>query len=36
MVSSTIAKLCSTIMEQKASAWDESQNKQALGQGALD
>jgi hypothetical protein len=32
MVSSTIAKLYSTIMEQKISTWAESQNKRALGQ----
>ena len=31
MVSSTIAKLYSTTMEKKVSAWAESQNKQALG-----
>ena len=31
-MSSTIAKLYSTMMEQKVSAWDESENKQALGQ----
>ena len=32
MVSSTIAKLYSTIMEQKISKWAESTNKRALGQ----
>ena len=31
MVSPTIAKLCSTIMEHKVSAWVGNQNKQALG-----
>ena len=32
MVSSTIAKLYSTIMEQKISTWAESTSKRALGQ----
>ena len=35
IVSSTIAKLYSTIMEQKVSAWAESQNKRALGQASF-
>ena len=35
MVSSTIAKLYSTTMEKKVSAWAESQNKQALGQASF-
>ena len=32
MMSSIIAKLCTTTMEWKVSAWIESQNKRALGQ----
>ena len=32
IVSSTIAKLCSTIMEQKISTWAKSTSKRALGQ----
>ena len=32
MVRSTIAKLYSTVMEQKVKPWAESQNKQPLGQ----